>query len=200
MTAITVYCASSINLDPAFHEAAACVGRELARRGIALVFGGGRVGLMGEVASAAREAGGQVIGVITEYLVEKEQADPRCDELVIVKTMRHRKRLLAERGDGFLVLPGGIGTYEEFFEALVGRKLREHRKPIGVVNCRGYYNPMIAMIEHGIEHGFIGEELHELAFVHPDPQPVLDHLASATVATSQSGTTNGPRSRPPSVP
>lgn len=181
MTAITVYCASSTRLDAAFHDAAVVVGRALAERGVDLVYGGGSVGLMGEVARAAREHGGRTVGIITQTLVSRELADDACDELVVVDTMRERKRLLAERGDGFLVLPGGIGTYEEFFEILVGRKLGEHDKPIGVVNAHGYYNPLMAMIEHGREHGFIRDEMTEYTFLHPDALVVVDHLLDAPV-------------------
>jgi len=176
MNAITVYCAASRRLDQAFHDVAEQAGGEIARRGLQLVYGGGSVGLMGEVARAARAAGARTLGIITETLVTMEQADEECDELIVVDTMRERKRLLTERGDAFLVLPGGIGTYEEMFEVIVGRKLGEHDKPIGVVNSHGYYNPFVAMIEHGIEHGFIGDAMHELAFVHPNPVAVLDHL------------------------
>ncbi len=176
MTAVTVYCASSPRLAPSFHEAARVVGTELGRRGVTLVFGGGSAGLMGEVASAVRSQGGRVVGIITKQLVELERADPDCDELIVVQTMQQRKRLLADRGDGFIVLPGGIGTYEEFFEILVGRKLNEHNKSIGVINSHGYYNPLIALMEHGIEHGFIEDQFHELAFVHPDPTVVIDHV------------------------
>ncbi len=176
MPAITVYCSSSTFLDPDFHEPAIEVGRELARRGITLVYGGGSVGLMGEIARACRSGGGCVIGVITRTLVAMERADNACDELHIVDTMRERKKLLAEKGDAFLVLPGGVGTYEEFFEIVVGRHLGEHDKPIGVVNSRGYYNPLIAMIEHGIEHRFIPESMRDKFFIEPEPVAVIDRL------------------------
>lgn len=177
MPAITVYCSSSTTLDPDFHKPAMDVGRELARRGVTLVYGGGSVGLMGEIARSCRAGGGRVVGVITRRLVEMEKADAACDELIVVETMRERKRLLEARGDGFLVLPGGIGTYEEFFEILVGRHLGEHAKPIGVVNSHGYYNPLIAMIEHGIEHRFIHESMRDQFFIEPDPATVIERLA-----------------------
>src|SRR5262245_12667843 len=111
MPALTVYCSSSTELDPDFHEPAMVVGAEVARRGLDLVYGGGCVGLMGEIARAARAHGGKVIGIITQRLVEHERADHACDELLIVDTMRERKKLLEHRGDGFLILPGGIGTF-----------------------------------------------------------------------------------------
>ncbi len=176
MQAITVYCSSSTFIDPDFHQPAIDVGRELAQRKLTLVYGGGSVGLMGEIARACRNAGGRVVGVITRKLVAMEKADHQCDELIIVDTMRERKRLLAERGDAFLILPGGVGTYEEFFEILVGRHLEEHAKPIGVVNSRGYYNPLIAMIEHGIEHRFIPQAMREKFFIEPQPDIVIDRL------------------------
>ena len=178
MTAITVYCSSSTFLDPDFHAPAIAVGLELARRNITLVYGGGSVGLMGEIARACRDGGGCVVGIITKKLVALERADNACDELIIVETMRERKRLLSERGDAFLILPGGVGTYEEFFEILVGRHLGEHDKPIGVVNSDGYYNPLIAMIEHGIEHRFIHESMRDKFFIEPEPLPVIERLTS----------------------
>ena len=176
MKSLTVYCASSTHLDPDFHAPATLVGAELARRGITLVYGGGCVGLMGEIARAARAQGGKIIGIITKRLMDLEVADTACDELIVVNTMRARKKLLSERGDGFIILPGGIGTYEEFFETLVGRKLGEHSKPIGIVNSHGYFNPLIAMVEHGIEHRFIAPSLRELFHIDPDPMPVIDWL------------------------
>jgi hypothetical protein len=178
MNAITVYCSSSKHLDPDFHTPATIVGSELARRGIALVYGGGCVGLMGEIARAARDSGGKTIGIITKRLFDLEVGDQACDELVVVDTMRERKRLLEQRGNGFLILPGGIGTYEEFFEILVGRKLGEHDKPIGVVNSHGYFNPLIAMIEHGVEHRFIDQDVYELFYMDPEPVAVIDWLCT----------------------
>ena len=176
MQALTVYCASSTALDPHFAESARVLGRGLAERGIALVYGGGSTGLMGAVAEATKDAGGTVVGIITEYLHDREVAFSRCDELVVVETMRERKRRMGERGEGFLVLPGGLGTYEEFFEALVGRVLDEHRKPIGIVNDHGYFDPMMAMIEHGINERFIRSAIRELLVVDPDPIRTLELL------------------------
>ena len=154
------------------------MGRELARRGMTLVYGGGSVGLMGEIARSARQHGGRIVGIITNRLLEMEVADHACDELIVVETMRERKKLLAERGEAFLVLPGGAGTYEEFFEILVGRQLAEHDKPIGIVNSHGYYNPLVAMVEHGIEHGFIRPALRELFLIDPEPVTVIDWLVN----------------------
>ena len=174
--AITVYCSSSNRLDPEFYDMAQAVGESIARRGLTLVYGGGGVGLMGAVAKAAKSAGARVEGIITTYLLGREQGWDECDELVVVETMRERKRVLEERGDAFLVLPGGLGTYEEFFEILVGRQLNAHQKPIGVVNAHGYFNPLVAMIEHAIEHRFVADDACTLFEINPDADVVIDHL------------------------
>ena len=178
MQALTVYCSSSTHLDPEFHEPAAIVGAELARRGISLVYGGGKIGLMGEVAQAIQKGGGRIVGVITQYLLDREQGKEDCDELIIVDSMRERKRLMAEKGDGFLILPGGLGTYEEFFEILTGRVVREHTKPIGIVNVNGYFNPFLDLVAHGIEHRFIKPAVRELFIIDPDPRKVVDQVCS----------------------
>ncbi len=178
MRSITVYCASSTALEPHFANAAHTVGTELARRGLTLVYGGGSIGLMGETARAAKAAGGRVVGIITKQLLDLEQGWNGCDEMIVVDSMRERKRLLEERGDGFLILPGGLGTYEEFFEILVGRYLQNHAKPIGVVNDHGYYDPMMAMIDHGIEHKFIRPAVKELIAFEADATRALDRLLS----------------------
>ena len=179
MKSITVYCASSTNLAPHFAETARQVGDLLADRGIDLVYGGGSIGLMGEIARAMHARGGHVTGIITRHLLEAEQGWQGCDELLVVDTMRERKRLLVEKGEAFLVLPGGLGTYEEFFETLVGRQLKEHAKPIGIVNDRGYFNPLVAMIEHGIEERFIKPAVNELFTIDPDPETVIRWLETA---------------------
>lgn len=173
MPAITVYCSASTTLDPLFHDEAVAVGREIARRGLTLVYGGGGIGLMGEVARAAQAAGGCVVGIITRKLLDREQGWSGCHELLVVDTMRERKRLLESRGDAFLALPGGLGTYEELFEIIVARHLGDHDKPIGIVNAHGYYNPLIAMIEHGVEHRFIPASARSLFTIEPDPVTVI---------------------------
>ena len=176
MKSLTVYCASSTQLEPAFHRAADLVGTGLASRGLSLVYGGGCIGLMGEVATSAAKGGALVTGVITHKLVEHEQANNECDELIVVDTMQERRTIMMERGEGYLVLPGGVGTYEEFFEVLVGRQLGDHTKPIGIVNVNGYFDPLGDMLEHGIEHQFIRPALRELLFIDPCPNAVLDYI------------------------
>jgi uncharacterized protein (TIGR00730 family) len=176
MKSLTVYCASSTQLEPAFHRAADLVGKGLASRGLSLVYGGGCIGLMGEVATSAAKCGAHVTGVITHKLVEHEQANNKCDELIVVDTMQERRTIMMDRGDGYLILPGGVGTYEEFFEVLVGRQLGDHTKPIGIVNVNGYFDPLGDMLEHGIEHQFIRPALRELLFIDPCPDAVLDYI------------------------
>ena len=176
MRSITVYCSASEGLDKGFNDAADKVGRLLAENGIELVYGGGAVGLMGVIARACKTAGGKVTGIITEHLMESEQGWDGCDELIIVDSMRQRKRQLVDLAEGFLVLPGGLGTYEEFFETLVGRLLEEHRKPIGILNDRGHFDPMMAMLRDGIDKGFITEPTMELVLIDDDATSLLQRL------------------------
>jgi len=155
MRSVTVYCSSSGALEPHFAEGARDLGAALAGHGIGLVYGGGSIGLMGECARAAKAGGAHVTGIITRKLLALEQGWTGCDDLVVVDTMQQRRRLLMDRADGYIVLPGGLGTHEELFEVLVARQLGDHAKPIAVVNHDRYYDPLIAMIEHGIEHRFV---------------------------------------------
>ena len=178
MNSLTVYCASSTQLEPAFHDAAEHVGSGLAKRGLSLVYGGGCIGLMGEVATSAAHGGAKVIGVITQKLVEHEQANNACDELIVVETMQDRRTIMMDRGDGYLVLPGGVGTYEEFFEVLVGRQLGDHTKPIGIVNVNGYFDPLSDLLEHGIEHRFIRPAIRDLVLIDSSPEVVLDYMTN----------------------
>ena len=171
-----MYCASSCSLDPHFTKAAQQLGTALAQRKITLVYGGGSTGLMGDLARATRAAGGRVVGIITEYLKDREVAFPDADEMVVVDTMRERKKLMAQRAEGFMMLPGGLGTWEEFFEVLVGRVIAEHTKPIGIVNDHGYFDPLLAMIDHGVEHSFIKPAARDLLVIDEDPVEVLDAL------------------------
>lgn len=180
MKSISVYCASSTSLDREYHDAAEQIGKEIASRGLTLVYGGGRIGLMGEVAMTAAANGAEVIGVITHKFVAHEQANESCDELIVVETMQERRSIMMERGEGYVVLPGGIGTYEEFFEVLVGRQIGDHTKPIGLVNVRGYFNPMKDMLEHGIKQRFMRPALRDLLFYDPSPTTVIEYVTAGT--------------------
>lgn len=181
MKSVGVYCASSQNLDKCFHDAAKIIGKGIAKRNLTLVYGGGCIGLMGEVATVAEEHGGEVVGVITHKLVAHEQANERCDELIVVDTMQERRTLMMQKSDAFIVMPGGIGTYEEFFEVLVGRQLGDHTKPVGIVNVDGYFNPLLEMLEHGIERNFMRPALRQLMFIDPCPEAVLTFISSDSI-------------------
>ncbi|MCB2033508.1 MAG: TIGR00730 family Rossman fold protein, partial [Ottowia sp.] len=152
---VCVYCGSRPGADPAFAEVADQVGRWIGAHGGQLVYGGGRSGLMGVVADATLATGGRVVGVIPRALVEREHAHRGCTELLIVDTMHERKRLMAERADAFLALPGGIGTFEEFFEAWTWRQLGYHDKPIGLLNQNGYYDALLRFVEGSMAGGFM---------------------------------------------
>jgi uncharacterized protein (TIGR00730 family) len=147
MKRVTVYCSSSTSLEPKFFNAATKLGEAMAKRGLELVYGGGGIGLMGEVARSLKKNGGRIHGIITKRLLALEQGFDGCDELMVVDTMSERKKLMAEHGEAFIALPGGLGTFEEFFEVLVQRQVGEHCKPIGLVNLGGYYDPLINLID-----------------------------------------------------
>lgn len=176
MKRLAVYCGSATPADPIHVETARTVGRTLATRGIGVVYGGGRLGLMGAVADAAIEAGGEVIGVIPEALVDAEVAHRGCTELRVVKTMHERKALFTDLSDGFLTLPGGVGTMDELWEAVSWAQLGYHQKPVGLLNVAGYFDHLLAFNRHMIETGFI-RPAHAGIIVHRDAlEPLLDAL------------------------
>lgn len=152
---ICVYCGSRPGTEPAFAEAARQVGLWIAQNKGQLVYGGGHNGLMGMMADACLQAGGRVVGVIPKALVEKEWAHSGCSELHVVENMHDRKRLMAERADAFLAMPGGIGTFEEFFEVWTWRQLGYHDKPVGLLNIKGYYDNLLAFLSTSVQQGFM---------------------------------------------
>ena len=154
-TAICVYCGSNSGRHPEYAEQARAFGSEMARRGIALVYGGGKVGLMGVVADAVLAGGGKVIGVIPRQLVELEVAHPGLSELVVVETMHQRKTRMYELSDAFVALPGGFGTMDEMFEMLTWAQLGLHRYPCAFLDVRGYYRDLRAMMDHMVAEGFV---------------------------------------------
>lgn len=173
---ICVFCGSSFGVSPAFREHAARVGSEFARRRVGLVYGGGRVGLMGVVADAALAGGGRVVGVIPDPLATREIAHHGLTELHVVPGMHERKALMAERSMAFLTMPGGVGTYEEFFEILSWAALGIHRKPIGLLNVEGYFDPLLALIEYGAEQGFIRNEYLTPLITSDNPENLIGDL------------------------
>lgn len=152
---ICIYCGSAPGVDPRFVELARSVGETLARRGIGVVYGGGRIGLMGAVADAALAAGGQVYGVIPQKLRDVEVGHEGLTELFVVDSMHARKMMMAQLSDAFIALPGGWGTLEEVFEATTWNQLSYHRKPVGLLNAHGYYDHLIAFLDHAADAGFI---------------------------------------------
>lgn len=184
--AITVYCSSSKSVDRVYFDAAAGLGRAIAREGWTLVYGGNNVGCMGALADGARAAGGRVIGITPQLLVDKGIADNGCDELVVTQSMRERKELLEHRGDAFIALPGGIGTFEELFEIVVGRHLGYHRKPIIVLNIANYYGPLLEMMRHGLSERFIRGSMNDLFHVCDTVEDAVTYLRRQHVDATKS--------------
>ncbi|MDP3759996.1 MAG: TIGR00730 family Rossman fold protein [Ramlibacter sp.] len=176
---LCVYCGSRTGAGAQFAEAAAAVGTWIGAHGAQLVYGGGNNGLMGVMANAALAAGGRVVGVIPHALVEKEWAKLDCTELHVVDNMHERKRMMAERADAFLALPGGIGTFEEFFEVWTWRQLGYHDKPVGLLNLDGYYDSLLAFLQSSVDHGFMNDWQMDLVRVGGDVQALLQDLAEA---------------------
>ena len=176
---VCVYCGSRSGTDPAFASVAADVGRWIGAHGGQLVYGGGNNGLMGIMADAALAAGGRVVGIIPQALVEREWAKRDCTELHVVDNMHQRKSLMAERADAFLALPGGIGTFEEFFEAWTWRQLGYHNKPIGLLDSNGYYQRLLAFLADSVAQGFMSDWQMDLITVGTEPAPLLASLVQA---------------------
>jgi uncharacterized protein (TIGR00730 family) len=172
-----VFCGSSRGSDPRHASAAAVLGRTLARRGLGLVFGGGSVGLMGVVADNVLAEGGDAIGVIPHGLAARELAHRGVADMRVVPTMHARKALMASLADGFVALPGGFGTFEELFEILTWGQLGIHRKPVGVLNVAGYYDPLASLMDHAVARGFVTATNRELVLVDDEPARLLERMA-----------------------
>ncbi len=177
LRSICVFCGASTGHDPRYAAAAAGVGERLARSGIQLVYGGGRLGLMGTVADAALAAGGRVIGVIPRGLVDRELAHPGVTELRIVDTLHERKAVMAELSDGFIALPGGLGTLEELAEVLSWAQLDLHAKPVGLLDVGSYFARLEAFLDHAVAEGFIAERHRRLLLVDDDLDRLLGKFA-----------------------
>lgn len=174
MKRIAVFCGSSDGASPAYKEGAVQLGKELARRGITLVYGGASVGIMGTVADAVMEAGGQVIGVIPQMLEDREISHRGLTELIVVSSMHERKTKMAELSDGFVALPGGPGTLEEFFEIFTWAQLGLHQKPCGILNVNGYYDLLISFFDQMHEQQFLQEKYRSMALVASNPADLLE--------------------------
>jgi uncharacterized protein (TIGR00730 family) len=178
---LCVFCGSSSGTRPVYAEAAAELGRELANSGVGLVFGGGRVGLMGILADSVLAAGGQAIGVMPRALVEKEIAHTSLTELHVLESMHQRKALMAELADAFLLLPGGFGSWEEFCEIVTWLQLGIHRKPCAVLNVAGYYDDLLSLADHALAEGFLRLAHRHMMIVEENPQALLSRMAAASI-------------------
>jgi uncharacterized protein (TIGR00730 family) len=178
MKHICVFCGSYSGSQPIYLETTRAIGQGIAQGGYTLVYGGGKVGLMGAVADSALAAGGAVVGVMPKALVDKELAHTGLTELHVVDTMHTRKAMMAERADAFIALPGGFGTLDELFEIITWLQLGFHRKPIALLNVEGYFDPIIELIEHMAEEGFIKPEHRRVVMVSNSPADLLQRLPS----------------------
>jgi uncharacterized protein (TIGR00730 family) len=181
---ITVYCGARHGAKPAYTTAARALGQAIGERGWQLVYGGGKVGLMGEVADATLAAGGRVVGVIPETLRQMEVGHEGLHELHVVPTMHVRKQMMAERADVFIAMPGGIGTLEELYEVWTWRQLKYHDQPIGLLNVAGYYDDLLRFMAHTVEQGFLSAPQNAVLEVGTDPVELLLRLAATARAAT----------------
>jgi len=180
MNRICVFCGSSSGTDPRYADAARVLGNALVRRGLGLVYGGGNVGLMGIIADAVMQAGGEVIGVIPDALVERELAHGDVTQMIVVRSMHERKAKMAELSNGFVAMPGGYGTFEEFCEIITWAQLGMHRMPCGILNVNGYYDPLMKLFDHAVAEGFLRPGNRRLVLEETDPERLLTALATYT--------------------
>lgn len=173
---ICVFCGSSKGARPEYEAAARELARAMVARNYSLIYGGANVGLMGCIADEALAAGGEVIGVIPDFLISKELAHPALTQLHVVKSMHERKALMEDLSDAFIAMPGGFGTFEEFCEILTWAQLGLHRKPCGLLNSLGYYDPLLAQFKHSVQEGFITENLFSIALSADNAEALLDKL------------------------
>ena len=175
---ICVFCGSNSGIDPEYKNAAERMGQLLASSGIELVYGAGNVGLMGVLADAVMSAGGHVTGIIPEALMAKEVGHTGISDLRVVKSMHERKALMSDLSDGFIALPGGFGTFEEFCEVLTWSQLGIQSKPCGLLNVKGYYDPLLQLFDHAVEQGFLRKENRHLVLDDSDPETLLRKMAA----------------------
>ncbi|MCC6434903.1 MAG: TIGR00730 family Rossman fold protein [Acidimicrobiales bacterium] len=178
MRRVCVFCGSSSGTDPRYREAASAMGRTLAERGIELVYGGGAVGLMGVIADAVMEAGGTVIGVLPKGLFSREVGHEAITELRHTDSMHERKALMYELADAFIALPGGLGTLDELFETLTWAQIGLHAKPVGLLDVDGYFDQLLAFLQHTVDTGFVKQANIDLLVADADPAGLLARLAA----------------------
>ncbi|HYR07247.1 MAG TPA: TIGR00730 family Rossman fold protein [Longimicrobium sp.] len=193
MKRICVFCGSSPGLRPDYAAAAQALGRVMVQRGIGLVYGGGRVGLMGVVADTVMAEGGEAIGVIPEALLRREVGHHGLSELQVVGSMHERKQRMADLSDGFIAMPGGYGTYEEFCEVITWSQLGIHPKPCGLLNVLGFYDPLLAMFDHGVREGFIRPHHRAMVLQDTDPARLVESMHHFVPPTAEKWITPGER-------
>ncbi|SPA39912.1 conserved hypothetical protein [Cupriavidus taiwanensis] len=179
MKSVCVYCGSSPGNRPEYAEGARLLGRTLAESELTLVYGGGKVGLMGIVADAVLEHGGRAVGIIPEALMHKEVGHRGLTELHVVRNMHERKQMMADRADAFVAMPGGVGTFEELFETFTWLQLGYHAKPVGLLNLAGFYDGMLGFLSHAVREGFLKQVHADLLHVGDTPAGLLAQLAAA---------------------
>ena len=177
-SSIAVFCGSSDAVHADYKAGARGLGQYLGARGVEVVYGGGRVGLMGALADGALEAGGRVVGVIPHKLLDLELAHTGCTELVATEGMHPRKKTMSDRAEAFIAMPGGYGTLEELFEAVTWTQLNYQDKPVGLLNLRGYFDPLLAWLDRAVADGFVGPQHRQLMVSHTDPAALLDAMAA----------------------
>lgn len=176
LDSVCVFCGASPGNKPVYREAAYALGKTLAEQQIGLVWGGGKVGLMGTVADGVLDHGGRAVGVIPTFMMKKELAHPGASEMLEVDSMHTRKALMAERADGFIALPGGLGTFDELFEIMTWAQLHIHAKPIGLLNVQGYFDALLAMVKHAVQEGFVKPANLALFTVADNPPDLLAQM------------------------
>ena len=174
---LCVFCGAKPGGDDTYHEAGAAFGALLAERGIGLIYGGSSLGMMAAVADAVLEGGGEVIGVIPDHLLAREKPKEDLTELAVVDTMHERKSMMFDRADGFVALPGGLGTLEELFEILTWSQLGLHTKPVGLLNVADYFSPLITFLDHTVEEGFVALRHRQLLLHDDDGDRLIDRLS-----------------------
>jgi uncharacterized protein (TIGR00730 family) len=185
LRSVTVYCGSNAGADPAYAEGTRALARLLAGSGIRIVYGGASLGLMGILADTAMEAGGEVIGIMPQALIDREIGHRGLKDLRVVGSMHERKALMAELADAFIALPGGIGTLEELIEVYTWSQLGLHRKPIGVLNVNGYYDSLAAFLDDAVQERFLPAQHREVLIFEPDPETLLARMAGAEPPTAE---------------
>jgi uncharacterized protein (TIGR00730 family) len=181
LVSVCVYCGSSKGISPVYADAAKSLGLALVKHNLSLVYGGAHVGLMGILADAVLDAGGEVTGVIPKALMDAEVGHDRLTQLLVVKDMHERKALMAQHADGFIAMPGGIGTLEELFETLTWAQLGFHEKPIGLFNVEGFYDQLIEFLSHQTSQGFLRAEHKDLLLAQTEPEALIEQLKNFTL-------------------